>query len=135
MNTQGPITPVKTPLRKNPAGKQRRHADGGIGIYRHFASDRPTEHALVTLKEWLDSKIESGDVVSISLLARRAISLYLSHCVSLNLAGNLDVERKAVRRNSRMPSKHPRKNNPYTRTRKPKKRLGRPPLSRLTGTK
>ena len=131
MNTQDPtLQPeaTKTPLPKNPAGKQRRYADGGIGIYRHFASDRPTEHALVTLKEWLAGRVESGDVVSVSLIARRAISLYTSHVAALNAAGSLDGERAAIRRNSRMPSKNPRKNKPYTRARKPKKTLGRPPM-------
>ena len=117
-NQPRPLRPPKTPKVSS--------ADMRTAIsesYRHFASDRPTEHALVTLKEWLDGKIASGDVVSISLLARRAISLYHSHCVALNQAGNLDVEREEVRRNSRMPSKNPRKNNPYRRARKPKKTL------------
>lgn len=112
---------------KNPRGKQRQHADSGIGVYRHFASDRPTEHALVTLNEWLKGRIESGDVVSVSLVVRRAICLYLSHVSALVAAGNLDEEREAICANSRMPSKNPRKNKPYTRARKPKKTLGRPP--------
>ncbi len=95
---------------KNPAlaGKHRRYAIG-VQAVRNFASDTPTETAIVTLKEWLAGRVENADVVSVSLLARRAIALYLEHCRTLYSAGNLDLERVEIRRNSRMPNPNPRK--------------------------
>jgi hypothetical protein len=97
--------PTKDP---NLAGKHRRFAMNTRAL-RHFTSDTATEKAIVTLREWLAGRVESGDVVSISLLARRAIACYLSHCAALYRADNLAGERAEVRKGSRMPNPHPRK--------------------------
>ena len=101
--------PTQNPT-KNPqlAGKSRRFATG-VQAFRRFASDTPTERAIVTLKTWLAGKVEAGDVVSVSLLARRALAVYLDHCAALYGAGNIELEREVVRINSRMPNPNPRK--------------------------
>ena len=90
------------------AGKHRRYAIGSHAL-RHFYSNTPTERAIVTLKEWLAGTVESGDVVSVSLIARRALAVYLDHCAALYGAGNIELEREVVRINSRMPNPNPRK--------------------------
>jgi hypothetical protein len=97
--------PTKDP---NLAGKHRRFATNTQAL-RHFSSDTPTERAIVTLREWLAGRVESGDVVSVSLLARRAIAVYLSHCAAMYRDGTLAGEREALRKNSRMPNPNPRK--------------------------
>lgn len=110
---------------KNPslAGKHRRFASGTQTV-RKFSSNTPTERAIVTLQDWLRGRVESGDVVSISLLARRAIAVYLDHVAALQRAGNIEMERKEVRKNSRMPNPNPRKRKPST-----KKKRQNPPAA------
>ena len=100
--------PTKDPAK---AGKHRRYSTGTQAL-RHFSSDTPTERAIVTLREWLAGRVEAGDVVSVSMLARRAIAVYLSHCATMYRAGDLAGEREAVRKNSRLPSPNPRKQKP-----------------------
>ena len=92
----------------NLAGKHRRFAVNTRTI-RRFSSDSVTDQAIMTLKEWLAGGVESGDVVSVSLLARRAIACYLSHCAALYRAGDLTGERNDIRKGSRMPNPYPRK--------------------------
>ena len=106
--------PTKNPAK---AGKHRRFAVNTQAL-RHFASDTPTERAIVTLREWLAGRVESGDVVSVSLLARRAIAVYLSHCEALYRTGDLTHERGEIRKNSRLPNPHPRKRKPAPATAK-----------------
>ena len=108
--------PTKDPAK---AGKHRRYSTGTQAL-RHFSSDTPTERAIVTLREWLAGRVESGDVVSVSLLARRAIAIYLSHCAALYRAGNLAGERDEVRRGSKMPNPNPRKRKPSPAKKHPK---------------
>lgn len=96
--------PTKDPTK---AGKHRRFATNTQAL-RHFSSDTPTERAIVTLREWLAGRAESGDVVSVSLLARRAIAVYQSHVAAM-AAPALAHERAVIRRGSRMPNPHPRK--------------------------
>jgi hypothetical protein len=107
---------------KSKAGKHRRFAINTQTL-RHFSSDTPTERAIVTLRDWLGSRVESGDVVSVSLLARRAIACYLSHCAALYRAGTLAGERDEIRKGSRMPNPNPRKRKkvPYVSRRKQEK--------------
>src|SRR5437868_12420425 len=115
--------PTLNPTRdKNLAGKHRRYAEHGLAS-RRFASDSRTEHAIMTLKSWLAGRVESGDVVSVSLLARRAIRVYLEHCRALYGVDNLAGERDEIRKGSRMPSAHPRKRKkvPYVSKRKREK--------------
>lgn len=97
--------PTKDPAK---AGKHRRFALNTQAI-RRFSSDTQTELAIVTLREWLAGRVESGDVVSVSLLARCAIAVYLSHCAALYRTGDLTHERGEIRKGSRMPNPHPRK--------------------------
>ena len=99
------LNPTKDP---NLAGKHRRYALNTQTV-RKFSSDRSTERTLVTLKAWLAGKVESADVVSVSLLARRALAVYRDHCAALNVAGNLDRERNVIRNNSKLPNPNPRK--------------------------
>ena len=98
------LNPTKDPTL---AGKHRRFATGTRTL-RHFSSDTPTERAIITLREWLAGRVESGDIVSVSLLARRAIRCYLSHCEALYREGKLEGERDEIRKGSKMPN--PRKN-------------------------
>lgn len=106
---------------RNLAGKHRRFAINTQAL-RHFSSDTSTERAIVTLREWLAGRVGSGDVVSVSLLARRAIALYLSHCAALNRAGTLSGERDEIRKGSRMPNANPRKRKPPAVPYRPSKR-------------
>lgn len=83
-------------------GRRRRHIIHSEAV-RTFKSDRGTEQNVTTLRRWLDGQ-KVGDVVSMSMLARRALSLYASHVTALSddpeaLAG----ERSAVRQGTRLP--------------------------------
>lgn len=99
------------------AGKHSRFTKY-VKAHRHFTSDTDSERAIVTLKEWLAGKVAEGDVVSVSLLARRAFAVYLNHCSALYGAGQIETEREVVRTNSRMPNRNLRKRKPQPRRKK-----------------
>lgn len=109
------LNPTKDP---NLAGKHRRYALNTQTV-RKFSSDRQTERTLMSLKAWLAGKVERADVVSVSLLARRALAVYLDHCAALNVAGNLDREREDIRKNSKLPNLNPRKSVKKTQKQTP----------------
>jgi hypothetical protein len=91
-------------------GRRRRHVLRSSAI-RTFRSDHDTERRLVTLRQWLDGQIEKGDVVSVSMIARRAIALYTNHLAALreHPADGLDFERRLVRQGTQLPKLSERK--------------------------
>lgn len=96
------------PTPGGPRGRTRRNFSGTTRAYRHFCSDSSTERNLITLRDWLQGKIEAGDVLSISLLARRALDVYRSHVAAMS-PQDREREKIEVRRSSRMPNPNPRK--------------------------
>lgn len=75
---------------------------------RSFCSDKPTEEAILTLRDWLKGQIAAGDTVSVSLLARRAIRLYQSHVAAM-APQEVEQEKIEVRKGSRLPTANPHK--------------------------
>lgn len=93
------------------AGRSRRHATGQTAAIRTFRADVTTERTLKTLREWLAGVVAEGDVVSVSLLVRRAIEVYKSHVAALaQTPGALAYEKAAVRQNSHLPNRRKKKN-------------------------
>ncbi|MBU6482978.1 MAG: hypothetical protein KGS09_20860 [Nitrospirae bacterium] len=86
------------------SGRSRRHVLRSSAI-RTIRSDHTTEHNLVTLRGWLDGQIKKGDVVSVSMVARRAIAVYTAYLKPLaEMPGGLDGERGLVRQGTRLPN-------------------------------
>lgn len=100
--------PTRNPTSGGPSGRSQRNFSGNTRAIRNFRSDTATEYSIMTLRDWLKGKILAGDVVSISLLAKRAIDVYRSHVAAMS-PHDLEREKVEVRKSSRMPSPNPRK--------------------------
>lgn len=87
----------------NPKGKTRRYATQVSGV-KHVRVDREGEDVIKTLSNIL-AGYDGRDTISVSLLLRRALSVYRDHVGALlTIPGALAIEKAVVRQHSRLPN-------------------------------
>jgi hypothetical protein len=83
-------------------GKTRRYANGTYAT-RHVRLDYEADRNLAHLQRVLTGENPS-DVVSISLVCRRALEIFRNHVSSLEDGASLQIERRKVRERSHVPA-------------------------------
>ena len=101
------------------AGRRSRYFAGRAVAIKNFRADAATARAILFIQNWLQGKESDGDVISVSLLARRAIALYREHVEVCILRRTLAAERALVRQGSVLPQRRVLAATPRKQGRKP----------------